>query len=105
MLKALKNEDILFFNNDDEFYKFCVFPETIITKEILPDGSECYCADFDFSDQYKNALAQGKKFMILDENSQIFKHGEITYRVNTKPVEGLLEYYDFPVCKECKEEN
>jgi len=86
-------EKIMYFKNDDEFYEFCVMPKIIFRTEINPTtNKEYYVADWDFTQAYKNAIADGMYFMIKDENSSIFKHGAVTYRVATKPIKNLLQY-------------
>lgn len=99
---------VMYFNNDDEFYKFCVLPVIITPEYTKADGTIGHYADWDFTDAYKNAIRDGVHFVIKDENSQIYKHGELTYRVNTKPVQNLDPYYedpftdpDFKICDDC----
>ena len=50
--------------------------------------------DFNLSNAYNDAISQGKKFIIKDPNSQIFKHQAVSYRTITKPIQNLEEYFD-----------
>lgn len=89
----IKNEDVIYFNNDDEFYKFCVNPQIKAVKYINPKGEEDYFTDFDFTQNYKDAIEQGKKFIIKDEDSRIFKNGMVSYRTISKKVDNLEQYF------------
>ena len=96
-------DNIMYFDSDDDFYRFCVNP-TLVTQEYTKaDGSDGYVADWNYSDEYLRALQNGIHFIIKDEDSQIFKHGEITHRVNTRPIDNLLPYYKEPKNKIIKE--
>lgn len=92
MLK-IKNPNILNFSSDNDFYRFCVVP-VIVPREYVDTvtGQPAYYMDFDFSNQYVDAVKNGVKFCINDEDSQIYKHGCVSYRTITKPVENLIEY-------------
>ena len=81
----------LFFKNDDEFYKFCVVPELII---VEPESeNDVYSTTWEFSNDYKKALEDGKIFVIKDEDSLIFKRGAVSYRTITKNVDNLEQYF------------
>ena len=86
---------ILYFDNDDEFYQFCVNPNLIISEYTKDDGNIGYSVDWDFTDLYKDAISKNTKFIIKDPNSQVCKHGKITYRVNTKPINNVELYDEF----------
>lgn len=92
MLK-IKNPNTLYFTSDNDFYRFCVVP-VIVTREYVDTvtGKPAYYMDFDFSNQYRDAVEKGMKFCIKDEDSQIYKHGCVSYRTITKPVDNLLQY-------------
>ena len=77
--------NIIYFDNDEEFYEFAVIPE-LVTK----DGKYF---DFELSSQYKNALKSGKKFCIKDEDSQILKHAAVSYRTITKDIDSLEPWF------------
>lgn len=89
----ITNPNKLYFNCDDDFYRFCVVP-VIIPREFINKltGEPAYYMDFDLSYEYKDALAKNKKFVIKDSNSQIFKNKCVSYRTITKPIENLEEY-------------
>lgn len=93
MLKLTKNPNVIYFNSDDEFYKFCVVP-VIIPKEFINpnNGETMYKMDFDFSNDYLDAINSGKRFIIKDENSQIYKRGCVSYRTVTKRINNLDKY-------------
>lgn len=89
-----QNDNILFFNNDDEFTEFSIDP-TLVAKCIeRKNGDKIWYYDFNFSKLYNDAVAQGKKFTIKDPNSRIMKNGDIGYKLVTKPVENLEEYIE-----------
>jgi len=88
------NDNIIYFDNDKEFYEFCVIPNLVVNEYIDDLGNVKYYTDFDFSSPYLNAIKQGKKFMIMDSDSQIFKHQAVSYRTITKPIENLEQYFD-----------
>ena len=100
MLKL--NEDTMvdvptmYFDNDDEFYIFSVDPNIITTPYTRADGTTGYVADWDFTQGYKDAVADGVRFIIKDEDSQIYKHKAITHRVATKPISNLEQYFKKP---------
>lgn len=91
-----KEQNIIYFDNDDEFYDFCVDPKLIPiqTKHYDINGNPVYYCDWNYRDLYNQALANNSTFIIKDENSQIFKHGEISYRTITKPVQNLKQYFN-----------
>ena len=93
MLKINKDTNIMYFDNDDEFYQFCVAP-VVIPIASTKDGITSYSFDFDFTQGYKNALSNGKRFVIKDEDSQIYKRGAVTYRTITKPIQNLDQYFN-----------
>ena len=70
-------DDIIFFESDEEFTDFCVAPYAEIKKS---ENGDFYVVG-DYSDEYKKCIEQGKKFIIKDENSQVFKRKCVTKRV------------------------
>ena len=70
-------DDILFFETDEEFTEFCVAPYAETKKN--DNGSDYIVGDY--SDEYKKCIEQGKKFIIKDEDSQVFKRQCVTKRV------------------------
>ena len=90
----LADPEIMYFDNDDEFYEFCVVPQIVTSEYQRQDGSIGYVADWNFSNAYLDAIDNGIYFIIKDENSNIYKNKEVTYRVNTKPIQNLLPYFN-----------
>ena len=86
---------IIYFDNDEEFYEFCVDPKLIpIAYKSNISNSTKYYVDFNFSEEYKKAISEGKRFIIKDQNSQILKHGEISYRTITKRIDNLDPFFE-----------
>jgi len=90
----IEKDNIIYFDNDNEFYEYCVVPELIPVQYIDKDGNENYYNDFKLSSQYNIALNKGKRFIIKDENSQIFKHGCVSYRTISKDIQNLDQWFD-----------
>lgn len=87
MLKISKpKKQFIYFDTDDDFYKFCVVPSVIVNEDEMS-------YDFDLSPAYYNALADDKYFVIKDMNSNIYKNGCVSYRTITKPVCNLEQYF------------
>lgn len=91
--KLDKDDSVIYFENDEEFYQFCVAPVLKSQEYKRKDGTVGYFADFDFTQGYKDAVKAGKRFVIKDEDSQIFKHGSVSYRTITKNVQNLDQYF------------
>lgn len=92
MFKKIKS-NTMYFNTDDEFYQFCVVPQLNTIEYINPSGEKSYYVDFDLSYEYNKAVNDGIQFVIKDENSQICKHGCVSYRTLSKPISNLKPYY------------
>lgn len=90
----VKKYNTLYFEDDDDFYKFAVVPMLVPVEFIDADNCIRHYADFNFSTEYNRAVRDGKKFVIKDPNSQIFKHGAVSYRTITRPVENLEQYFE-----------
>lgn len=91
----INNPYKMFFSSDDEFYNFCVVPVLVTRESTNPNtGETIRYFDFDFTYEYLNALKNGVQFIIKDEDSQIFKHGAVSYRTITKPVQNLKQYFN-----------
>ena len=86
-------DNIIFFNNDDEFYQYCVVPELVPVQYIDNSGVEKYYTDFNFTPQYQHAIDNGMRFIIKDEDSNIFKHGAVSYRTITKDIQNLDQWF------------
>ncbi len=92
MLNCLKknNPVIRYFENDDEFYAYCVDPR------IIPMKSEkgFYYTTFNFTPQYLSDINDGVKFIIKDVNSKIFKHKAVSVGIMNKRVQNLEQYFE-----------
>lgn len=80
---------IIIFDTDDEFTRFCLNPNPTFTPFMI-DGVKRYSYDFDFSPRYLDALKNGYKFKINEENSLIYKHKAVSRGFITKPVKNLV---------------
>ena len=87
-LKLTKTEiekrlsDIMFFDSDDEFTDFCLAPYGILVTDNNgnpPTWTGVY------SDEYKDCVAKGMKFVIKDINSSVCEHHCVSKRV---PIQG-----------------
>lgn len=85
----LELDNILYFDNDDDFYAFSVKPQVIICDNEV--GYSGY--DIDFTDDYKNAVSNNKRFCIKDENSKVYKHNCVSYKLMSKDVQNLEPYF------------
>lgn len=95
MLKLvdIKDPDIIYFNNDDEFYNFAVVPELVVKKGYVEHlDRDVYYTDFNFTNNYIDAINAGKSFVIKDPDSKIFKHQSVSFRTECKPVSNLKKY-------------
>lgn len=91
MKKLITDNDTMYFDCDDDFYRFCVCPKAVIHDVTNADGVVCSYFDFDYTDAYKTAINNGTRFIIRDPDSQIFKHKCVSYRTISKPVKNLVE--------------
>jgi len=87
-------DNIIYFDNDNEFYEYAVVPQLVTIPYTSRDGSERYYTDFNFSTEYNDAVNNNMIFMIKDENSQICKRGRVSYRTITKDVSNLEPWFD-----------
>ena len=87
-------DNIIYFDNDNEFYEYCVVPELVPVQYIDSEGNEKYYSDFNLSSQYNNAINNGTRFIIKDEDSQIYKHGCVSYRTISKDIQNLDPWFD-----------
>ena len=69
--------ETIYFESDDEFTDFCVAPYAVIKQS----ESGVYYYHGEYSDLYKKAIEEGKRFVIKDENSQVYKHQCVCKRV------------------------
>lgn len=91
MALKLSDPNKMYFNTDDDFYRFCVVPKLVICE--CPEGRY---ADFNLSDDYLNAVNANKTFVIKQKDSQICKHGAVSYRTITKSVKNVVEQFHYP---------
>lgn len=90
----LQKPNIMYFDSDDDFYRFCVVPLVVIRDKVNKrTGDTIHYMDFDLSYKYHKAVEDGVTFIIKDEDSQIYKHGCVSYRTITKPIVNLEPYY------------
>lgn len=87
-------EKVIYFDNDQEFYEYVVVPRLVPIQYVDNCGNERYYTDFNFSPQYLHNVENGTKFIIKDEDSQIYKHGAVSYRTITKEISNLEPWYD-----------
>lgn len=78
---------IMYFESDEEFTDFCVAPYATIQR--MSDGT--LYVDGDYSDEYKDCIKKGTKFIIKDEDSEVCERQCVCKRV---PIEigGSLDY-------------
>ena len=69
-----EENNIIYFDNDEEFYDFCVSPEPVI-KTSSKTGITYF--DMDFTDWYKSHVDEDTKIVILDRHSDILYHGGV----------------------------
>lgn len=84
-----KTGNNIFFDNDEEFYDWAVIPHL----DIYKTESGLYYTSFELSNLYHEAVSNGYRFIIKDEDSQIYKHQAVSYRTITQPIENLDPYY------------
>lgn len=87
------NDNIMYFDNDDDFAVFCINPKLRVYTVKNSLGNDIMLATYDFSNQYNNAIANGIKFCIKDEKSRVNKNGLLGYRDCTKQVSNIEPYY------------
>lgn len=93
------HDEIMSFKSDADFFNFCVNPEIVFKEFVDKEGNtRCYY-DFEFTKAYSDAVEQDVYFVIEDEDSQIFKHGAVSYRSITKEVENLKQYWGTNKCR------
>ena len=84
--------DFILFESDQEFVDFCLAPYGVV---VYPEnGTPPYYTGV-YSENYKNAIIEGKTFIIKDKNSVVYKHMCVAKRV---PIQGtgriaLVEKY------------
>jgi hypothetical protein len=77
--------DIMFFDSDDEFTDFCLAPYGVLVND--KDGNPTTWTGV-YSDEYKDCVVKGMKFVIKDINSSVCKRQCVSKRV---PIQGTGE--------------
>ena len=78
-----QENNIVYFDNDEEFFDFCVNTELVI--KTSAKGTLYY--DMDFTEWYKSHVGEATKIVILDSHSEILHHGGVvTYRTCNKKI-------------------
>ena len=75
MTKTIDNK--VYFESDAEFEDFCIAPYATIERS---ESGTLYVKG-DYSDMYKKCIADGKTFVIKDEDSVVCKRKCVTKRV------------------------
>ena len=102
-METIKNT--IYFESDAEFEDFCIAPYATIEQDGVPTFKGA------LSDEYKQCLAEGKTFVIMDEDSAVYKHQiaskNVPLMMNGRPigdnrmvhlkVENLEQWFDMPV--------
>lgn len=90
----MRKEDIIYFNTDNDFYKYCVEPKLVKVEYINSIGETNSYIDFNFTPGYLEDVKNNKIFIIRDKNSQIIKHNNtVSYRTISKKVNNVKPYY------------
>lgn len=92
---------IIYFKSDNEFTDFCLAPYGVI---VYPENGSSPTWTGVYSDAYKEAIKEGKRFVIKDEDSFVYKRGVVTKRVPIQgtgreasvqmPVKNLEQYFE-----------
>ena len=67
-------QTIMYFDTDEDFQNFCVLPYTTLEKS--PITGEPY-QQWHFTKEYLDAVAAGTRFKIKNEDSIIYKRGQV----------------------------
>lgn len=78
-------ENMIFFDSDDDFTDFCLAPYGVLIYD--KEGSPSTYSGV-YSEEYKDCIAKGMKFVIRDPHSKVYKHHCVTKRV---PIQGTKE--------------
>ena len=79
---------IIYFDNDQEFYDYCVNPALIPVKFNLNGIDGCYYT-FNFTPQYDKAIEDNMTFIIKDDESKICKRGAVSVNTITKEIQNI----------------
>ena len=69
---------VIVFESDDEFADFCIAPFASVQRS---EDGHLSSVKPGYSEAYQKAIEEGKKFVIKDKNSAVFKHKYVTKRV------------------------
>ena len=61
-----KNNNILYFDNDEAFYNWCVVPQIKICEYTDNLGNIKYCNNFEYTHEYLDAITKGLRCIIKD---------------------------------------
>ena len=73
----------IYFDSDDDFYKFCVVPEIKAKPFTLDNGETFYTMDFDLSNDYNMAIQNGNIF--------VKKINDKHHRPDKQPVQNIIK--------------
>ena len=77
----IEKKGIIYFDSDAEFEDWAVAPYATIK---YSEKSNTPYTSGDFSNEYKAAIEEGKRFVIKNEDSVVFKRGCVCKRVPLK---------------------
>lgn len=89
----IKPRNILQFDNDDEFDRYCIIPKLVKKSYVKKDGSNSDYIDFDFTPEYKDSIKNNDAFIILDRDSATLRRKCVSYRTIAKKVKNLYPWY------------
>ena len=84
----IEKKGIIYFDSDAEFEDWAVAPYATI--KYIEDSNIPYTSG-DFSNEYKAAIEEGKRFVIKDEDSVVYERECVCNRVPVK-IEGFPTY-------------
>lgn len=93
MLRLNRENNIMYFDNDDSFSDFCINPVMKVCKVISTTGEEILYPDYEFSQAYNDAVDAGVRFCIKDELSRVNKNGLLPVGTSTKRIVNVKRYY------------
>lgn len=85
--------NIIYFDNDQHFTDYCLKPERVIIPKKPEDKVPEYIMgyyDYEYTDEYLDAVKQGMQFVIEDKTSRIMHRGYVTKDIVSKKVSNLL---------------
>ena len=86
--------NVIYFDNDDDFYQFCVEPQLVSREYTNNNGEIDQYLDFNFTPGYNDAIDNATIFVINDKNSNILKHNNVvSYRTISKKVDNVKPWY------------